>query len=54
MNFNVLGHYFIVFFFFFKEMENDAGFQQAVRTSHGRRPPVRGRGRGRGEGVDDS
>lgn len=25
----------------FKELENDVGFQQAVRTSHGRRPPVR-------------
>lgn len=24
----------------FKELENDVGFQQAVRTSHGRRPPV--------------
>lgn len=23
-----------------EEMENDAGFQQAVRTSHGRRPPM--------------
>uniref|UniRef100_A0A3Q2PM19 Intraflagellar transport 88 homolog n=1 Tax=Fundulus heteroclitus TaxID=8078 RepID=A0A3Q2PM19_FUNHE len=24
-----------------EELENDVGFQQAVRTSHGRRPPVR-------------
>uniref|UniRef100_A0A671UIJ4 Intraflagellar transport protein 88 homolog n=1 Tax=Sparus aurata TaxID=8175 RepID=A0A671UIJ4_SPAAU len=24
----------------FKELENDVGFQQAVRTSHGRRPPM--------------
>ncbi|KAM4859978.1 intraflagellar transport protein 88 homolog [Thomomys bottae] len=23
-----------------EELENDTGFQQAVRTSHGRRPPV--------------
>lgn len=34
-------------------MENDVGFQQAVRTSHGRRPPVREgegeRGGGRGK-----
>uniref|UniRef100_A0A8D2F2I8 Uncharacterized protein n=1 Tax=Theropithecus gelada TaxID=9565 RepID=A0A8D2F2I8_THEGE len=22
------------------ELENDAAFQQAVRTSHGRRPPI--------------
>lgn len=42
----------ILFLFFFKEMENDAGFQQAVRTSHGRRPPVREReGEGKGRGL---
>lgn len=48
MNFNVLVHYY--YCYFLKEMENDAGFQQAVRTSHGRRPPVRERGRERGGG----
>ena len=25
------------------DLENDPGFQQAVRTSHGRRPPIAGR-----------
>lgn len=35
-----LANFFMGFVFVFKEMENDVGFQQAVRTSHGRRPPV--------------
>ncbi|XP_071393497.1 intraflagellar transport protein 88 homolog, partial [Centroberyx affinis] len=34
-----------------EELDNDAGFQQAVRTSHGRRPPMTAKFPGTAAGV---